>query len=114
MKTYREGDEAMPPSKGYRSYRGRGSKLKVALAVVLVLIILLALSFMAMTRYIAYDEDGRPFSACRPRRRQTRRRLPRGKRISPGISRLRSRRILSSRGRSGRCRCLPSHCPRNF
>ena len=56
----------MPPSKGYRSYRGRGSKLKVALAVVLVLIILLALSFMAMTRYIAYDEDGRPFFRLPP------------------------------------------------
>lgn len=56
----------MPPSKGYRSYRGRGSKLKAALAVVLVLIILLALSFMAMTRYIAYDEDGTPFFRLPP------------------------------------------------
>lgn len=61
----------MPPSKGYRSYRGRGSKLKVALAVVLVLIILLALSFMAMTRYIAYDADGRPFFRLPPQEEET-------------------------------------------
>lgn len=51
----------MPPSKGYRSYRGRGSKLKIALAVVLVMVILVSLSFVALTRYIAYDEDGTPF-----------------------------------------------------
>lgn len=51
----------MPPSKGYRSYRGRGSKLKIALAVLLVLVILASLTFVALTRYIAYDEDGTPF-----------------------------------------------------
>lgn len=51
----------MPPSRGYRSYRGRSSGLKIALAVVLVLVILASLSFVALTRYIAYDEDGTPF-----------------------------------------------------
>ena len=51
----------MPPSKGYRSYRGRSSGLKIALAVVLVMVILASLSFVALTRYIAYDEDGTPF-----------------------------------------------------
>lgn len=51
----------MPPSRGYRTYRGRTSKGKIALAVLLVLVILAALSVLAMQRYIVYDEDGRPF-----------------------------------------------------
>lgn len=51
----------MPPSKGYRNYRGRTSKGKVVLAVLLVLIILAALSVLAMQRYVVYDENGTPF-----------------------------------------------------
>lgn len=51
----------MPPSRGYRTYRGRTSKGKIALAVLLVMIIFAALGFLSMQRYIAYDENGRPF-----------------------------------------------------
>lgn len=51
----------MPPSRGYRNYRGRTSKGKIVLAVLLVLIILAALSVLAMQRYVVYDENGTPF-----------------------------------------------------
>ena len=51
----------MPSSRGYSSYRGRGSKLKVFLAVLLVLVILASAAVIALSRYIAYDENGVPF-----------------------------------------------------
>ena len=50
----------MAPTRGYHSYRGRGSKGKIVLAVLLVLVILAALCVIAMQRYVVYDEDGRP------------------------------------------------------
>ena len=48
----------MGGTKGYRSYRGRGSKGKAALAAVLVLVIVAALGFLWVQEYIVYDADG--------------------------------------------------------
>ena len=47
----------MAGPRGYHNYRGRNSKGKTVLAVVLV--ILAALGFLALQRYIIYDETGR-------------------------------------------------------
>ena len=49
----------MAGPRGYHNYRGRNSKGKTVLAVVLVLVILVALGFLALQRYIIYDETGR-------------------------------------------------------
>ena len=49
----------MAGPRGYHNYRGRNSKGKTVLAVVLVLVILAALGFLALQRYIIYDETGR-------------------------------------------------------
>lgn len=51
----------MAGPKGYHSYHGRAAKGKIVLAVVLVAIILAALSFLALQRYLVYDESGRPY-----------------------------------------------------
>ena len=48
----------MGGTKGYRSYRGRGSKGKAALAAVLVLVIVAALGFLWVQEYIVYDAAG--------------------------------------------------------
>lgn len=47
-------------ARGYNSYRGRKSKLKVLLVVVLTLIILAAIGFMALQRFVIYDDMGSP------------------------------------------------------
>lgn len=47
-------------ARGYSSYRGRKSKWKGVAAFLLVLIILAAAGFMAMQRYIVYDDMGVP------------------------------------------------------
>ena len=50
----------MAGARGYRSYRGRGSKGKIILAVILVLVIVASLAFIRMQEYVVYDESGRP------------------------------------------------------
>ena len=50
----------MAGTRGYHSYRGRGSKGKAVLAVVLVLVILVSVGFMMLQKYIVYDETGTP------------------------------------------------------
>ena len=50
----------MAGSRGYRSYRGKGSKKKVILAAVLLLVILAALAVSLVQKYIVYDETGAP------------------------------------------------------
>ena len=50
----------MAGARGYRSYRGRGSKGKIVLAVILVLVIVASLAFIRMQEYVVYDESGRP------------------------------------------------------
>lgn len=46
--------------RNYHSYRGRTPKWKVILSIVLVLIIVASLGFLALQRYIVYDETGTP------------------------------------------------------
>ena len=41
----------MAGARGYRSYRGRGSKGKIVLAVILVLVIVASLAFIRMQEY---------------------------------------------------------------
>lgn len=50
----------MAGAKGYRSYRGRGSKLKILLAVLLCLVILAAVGVIVLQEHIVFDENGRP------------------------------------------------------
>lgn len=50
----------MAGARGYRSYRGRGSKGKIALAVVLILVIVASVIFIRLQDYLVYDESGRP------------------------------------------------------
>jgi len=45
-------------SRGYRSYRGKGSKKKMVLAVILLLVILAALAVSLLQKYIVYDGSG--------------------------------------------------------
>ena len=47
-------------SRGYHSYRGRGSKWKIVLAVLLVLVIVAAVAVIMLQKYIFYDETGTP------------------------------------------------------
>lgn len=46
--------------KGYRNYRGRGSRGKILLAVLLCLVILAAVAVILMQEHIVFDENGRP------------------------------------------------------
>ena len=46
--------------RNYHSYRGRTPKWKILLSIVLVLIIVASLGFLALQRYIVYDETGTP------------------------------------------------------
>lgn len=46
--------------KGYRNYRGRGSKGKILLAVLLCLVILAAVMVILIQEHIVFDENGRP------------------------------------------------------
>ena len=48
----------MAGSKGYRSYRGKGSKKKLVLAVILLLVILAALVVALVQKHIVYDGSG--------------------------------------------------------
>ena len=50
----------MAGSRGYRSYRGKGSKKKMVLAVILLLVILAALAVALMQKHIVYDNAGAP------------------------------------------------------
>lgn len=50
----------MAGARGYRSYRGRGSKGKIVLAVILVLVIVASFIFIRMQEYVVYDESGQP------------------------------------------------------
>ena len=50
----------MANSKGYSSYHGRTSLGKVIVAILLVLVILGAVAFLALQRYVVYDESGKP------------------------------------------------------
>ena len=49
----------MVGTKGYSSYRGRGSKWKILLAILLVLVIAVAASVIYMQQYLVYSADGR-------------------------------------------------------
>lgn len=49
----------MAGTKGYSSYRGRGSKWKILIAIVLVLVIAAAASVIYLQRYLVYGADGR-------------------------------------------------------
>ncbi len=46
-------------TKGYSSYRGRGSKWKILMALLLVLVILTAACVIYLQQYIVYSADGR-------------------------------------------------------
>lgn len=46
--------------KSYHSYRGRTPKWKVILSIVLILVIVVSVGFLALQRYIVYDETGTP------------------------------------------------------
>lgn len=48
----------MASAKGYRSYRGRASKIKILLAVLLCLIILAAAVVIFLQEHMVYDENG--------------------------------------------------------
>ena len=50
----------MAGPRGYRQYRGRGSKWKVVAAIFLVLVILVAVAVILLQRQIVYDETGTP------------------------------------------------------
>ena len=50
----------MARTRGYRSYRGRGTKKKVLLAVLLCLVILAATAVIVIQEYVVYDADGTP------------------------------------------------------
>lgn len=50
----------MAGAKGYRSYRGRGSRLKILLAVLLCLVILAAVGVILLQEHIVFDENGHP------------------------------------------------------
>lgn len=49
----------MVGTKGYSSYRGRGSKWKILIAAVLLLVIAAAASVIYLQRYLVYGADGR-------------------------------------------------------
>lgn len=49
----------MAGTKGYSSYRGRGSKWKILAAVLLVLVIAVAASVIYLQQYVVYSSDGR-------------------------------------------------------
>ncbi|MBQ2995865.1 MAG: hypothetical protein IJE22_01330 [Oscillibacter sp.] len=46
--------------KSYSSYRGRTPKWKIILSIVLVLVIAVSVGYLALERYIVYDETGTP------------------------------------------------------
>ena len=46
--------------KSYSSYRGRSPKWKGILSAVLVLVIVISVGYLALERYIVYDETGTP------------------------------------------------------
>lgn len=48
----------MVGTKGYSSYRGRGSKWKVLTAILLVLVIAVAASIIYLQQYVVYSSDG--------------------------------------------------------
>ena len=50
----------MARTKGYRSYRGRGTRKKILLAVLLCLVILAAAAVIVLQEYVVYDADGTP------------------------------------------------------
>ena len=50
----------MAGAKGYRSYRGRGTKKKILLAVLLCLVILAAAVVIWLQGHMVYDADGTP------------------------------------------------------
>ena len=50
----------MAGAKGYRSYRGRGTKKKILLAVLLCLVILAAAVVIWVQGHMVYDADGTP------------------------------------------------------
>lgn len=49
----------MPGTKGYSSYRGRGSKWKILIAIILLLVIAAAASVIYLQQYLVYGADGR-------------------------------------------------------
>lgn len=49
----------MVGTKGYSSYRGRGSKWKILTAILLVLVIAVAASVIYLQQYVVYSSDGR-------------------------------------------------------
>lgn len=49
----------MAGTKGYSSYRGRGSKWKVLIAIILLLVIAVAASVIYLQQYLVYGADGR-------------------------------------------------------
>ena len=52
-------------TRGYHSYRGRGSTGKKVLAIVLGVILVAAGAFLLLqNRYVVYDENGNPIWEC--------------------------------------------------
>lgn len=51
----------MAGAKGYRSYRGKGTKKKILLAILLCLVILAAAAVIWVQGHIVYDADGTPY-----------------------------------------------------
>ncbi len=49
----------MVGTKGYSSYRGRGSKWKILTAILLVLVIAVSASVIYLQQYVVYSSDGR-------------------------------------------------------
>lgn len=50
----------MAGAKGYRSYRGRGTKRKILLALLLCLVILAAVMVILVQEHVVFDANGTP------------------------------------------------------
>ena len=50
--------------RSYSSYRGRTPKWKIILSVFLALVIVVSVGYLALERYIVYDETALPISCC--------------------------------------------------
>ena len=50
---------AFSGTRGYSSYRGRGSKWKILLAILLILVILGSVGFILAREHMSYGTDGK-------------------------------------------------------
>lgn len=57
---WKRGDRAWREQRGYRSYRGRGTKRKILLALLLCLVILAAVMVILVQEHVVFDANGTP------------------------------------------------------